>query len=1550
MADNVEFGMNMNFGDSFKNLSELKKKISEVEDALRKTSDPKIVEGLSNALNKLTGDLNKFKNEMISTITIMKNADKQVFSNIGKGLSSGFNIAIQSVNTMNSSTQQLVTSLKQAQGAAAFKQVGNAVAQNTATNTASTPQGPSPVSIPQGTPKTGTTDYELLTKAAKELDNQVNSLRLAMMALEEQGQQTTSQYSNLRVQLEQLAPEAASLRGKLSSVQMATAQGTVVMDKYAKATGQGSKNNKTFAYETNSMQQVLRELPSFAYGAQTGLMALSNNLPILADNFKAMAQATDNATGKSVGFKGAFIEMAKSIVSPIGLISLGITAITALGPAIYDYIMNTEDAEKAEKKAAEQKKRLIEIEKQRIAQLKSIAGIINNEKLAIMSLARQIEMSIPSSERRNELIAEYNKLSYIAIKNTKDEAKFQKELAYIEKKNIEWITHRIGIKINESYLEKLMTEQYITNTKLKEDAEKAAWLKSKKRKTEQARLDLAQAQEEFNIYMEAQSAKGIVITDTNDPEYKRLMGSIDSLNAKYKSLYEQIDSPAIRKMGEDFDYNTKKSAENLKEQERVYKVIGGLSRLIPASPSFITNSKKDSEEAADNWTSLKEAQTKLDSDFATKEYKNASKLNADLDKLEELRLKVIGSQLQKELLLVEEKYDDQIKAAEENYDKEVELLFDMYKEEQAVIDMTKQSEEEFATWRKNQETGLNAELAQAKTDQQKDAINERYKLASEEQDRLRNLELNKRVKSTFTTNFMPNNPQAILAAEILAKSIVSITVKMQEEMSRVAGEQVKARIAQEKKYRDYLKNISSKESDNIFKSIMESYKLDLDDYIDLAMFRVHKSFQQNVKLLSKTDTSELDKQILAEKKILEGKTLNIEYQTEINKKLVEKGKISQENLDITIGEIKNERIEREKAISILEKTRDEQLKKTKDYIIQCEKMFSATLKQSTKLEQSVQNTAGGTANIVPKTPVQPTIDSMIKKYDKQLAYLRTVLENSKKKDREEAGKLYSDIERKLQYAKQIKKIYDTLNLDRLKKMPAIIGEGDVKRIEELRKLLEDPLEIPNYDKYSLELSKLEGKYVSIADVIEESAMKEMALDAEKLEEYKKNNEEKWKIYLKYKEFYDKDKKEGITIADPTGVQPTTGQPTTGQPTIKKLPVDPESIVKFVKDFNANVTDSKDKINLLPLLKGSLDTKDLTPEEIAKVVKYIGEEFDKELSNLDLNYDKLYGDVKNPKKLKDVYKANEQLKDIEWQQQEDIFQLKKKYGLITEKDQLEHDVKEIEHMEEQRQKRRAIVIGITDDIFKIAQSTLDVVSAMANSSMNLMNERMALQEQLTQNSLDNYDREIAKLNEMMDTQKMSDSERINSTQKVIDLENERALVEKNQKIASLEMQKRQIEISKKMALAQAAIAGGIALANVVAIATEGALGTGPGAPFVFAASLAAGIAAVGTQVFAAKSAIESADYQTQTIDAQIAGIENAYQSGMANASSSISGGGGAGPAAPLTTFNKDLVNQGQSNANYNLDGGLQGYKIYVTQADIQNANNQVKKITKKVTFG
>lgn len=1496
MADNVEFGMNMNFGDSFKNLSELKKKISEIEDTLKKTSDPKIVEGLSNALNKLTGDLNKFKNEMISTITIMKNADKQVFSNIGKGLSTGFNLAIQSVNAMNSSTQQLVNTLKQAQGAAAFNQVGSATRQNTSTGT----------SRPSTSTPSGTTDYELLKIAAKELDNQVNSLRLSMMALEEQGEKTSSQYSNLRTQLEKLAPQAAELRGKLSSVQMATAQGTVVMDKYAKATGQGSKSNKNFVYETNSMQQVLRELPSFAYGAQTGLMALSNNLPILADNFKAMAQATDNATGKAVGFKGALLEMVKSIGSPMGLISLGITALTAFGPAIYNYIAGTEDAEKAEKAAEEQKKRLLEIEKKRIAQLRETAGIINNEKFAIVSLYKQIEMSIPGSERRNELIAEYNKLSYITIKNTKDEAKFQKQLEYIERKNIEWITHRIGIKINESYLEKLMTEEYIRNAKLKGMADKKAWYDSKVDREEQLRLEINAAESKGKLS-------------------KKEWADLNKLKQERWALNDIVNRDDLLKMSDDYDKLTVSAEKNSKEQKRVMNVIGELSRLIPAMPDPNEDKVKKSKKS-------KEDLLKLDKEYYGKEGDIEKMLLQDFQNLENIRVKIHKDALEKELLMIEEQYDTLLLKAQERYNTETDLLFKIYSDKKDVIDMEKEY--------------------QVQIDNTKDKVK-----------KLSLVEELKNKKDVGFQTFLIDEPQAIRSLDLLTRTITNLTKQMQKDMTEAARKGALERYNTDKNLNRKLsleRLIEDKKTNEIRKQFEQNF---WDEVRDINIER-SKSYREK------------PKQVVGES----GATYEIKQLDEIKKKrdalietnptanLVGEYELAIKQLEGTTKSLKQQFEEYDKSYTIfLEKRK----KADKEYTIEKSKLSDKQRKTLQENNETLKNAQD----------FFTSEEKTIKLEQERLLLKKEQLALSKEENREGIDKFDRIKEENKDAAGKYltaKKKLEGLNQNNMFDAPEVIRLDAV--IKENK---------AGYEVYNKAVDIIKAKKQLILDIDKDIQKTEDAITNNS----KKDSENQTKINAAKAKIAATNKvlsaSEQILAKKPAEIEKQFQDSikTLDENFLKFLEIrkeleskglkpgfelDKQAFEELIKKLNED-PNSKVVVEIIPQLKGTKEQvkKALTPSEVKEQYEKRKEEFTQRSTALALKTDETVGGIVSAKtadipapevdengrvkfKKKEQFRIdgiNRDIRKAELDHEKELLVIKQETIGVTEEELWRFHEKEMEFWREDRSNRVKVAKEIADSLFGIAQSTLDVLSAMTNNSINLMNEKMALQEQKTQNVLDGYDREIDKIQNLMDTQSMSDTERINSTQKIMDLQKEKALQEKNQKVAQLEMQKQQIQVSKNMALAQIAISGGVALGNVVAIATEGALGTGPAAPFVFAAELAAGLAAVGTNIFAAKTAIESADYQTQTIDAQIEGINNSYAAGLSNASSAVSGSAGKGPTAPLTTFNADLVNQGQSNANYNLDGdGLKGYKIYVTQADIQNANNQVTKIKKKTTFG
>ncbi len=81
----------------------------------------------------------------------------------------------------------------------------------------------------------------------------------------------------------------------------------------------------------NSVQQLARELPAFTYSASTGFMAISNNLPMLAD---AISQARrENEALVASGKKGVPVwkQVAKSILSWNTALSVGITLLTVYG-------------------------------------------------------------------------------------------------------------------------------------------------------------------------------------------------------------------------------------------------------------------------------------------------------------------------------------------------------------------------------------------------------------------------------------------------------------------------------------------------------------------------------------------------------------------------------------------------------------------------------------------------------------------------------------------------------------------------------------------------------------------------------------------------------------------------------------------------------------------------------------------------------------------------------------------------------------------------------------------------------------------------------------------------------------------------------------------------------------------------------------------------------------------------------------------------------------------------------------------------------------------
>ena len=87
-----------------------------------------------------------------------------------------------------------------------------------------------------------------------------------------------------------------------------------------------------------AMAQVMRELPALTMGADMFFLAISNNLPILADNIRAVREQNKKLLAETGKAPKLFGQVVKSLFSWNSLMSIGITLVTAFGGKIIDWV------------------------------------------------------------------------------------------------------------------------------------------------------------------------------------------------------------------------------------------------------------------------------------------------------------------------------------------------------------------------------------------------------------------------------------------------------------------------------------------------------------------------------------------------------------------------------------------------------------------------------------------------------------------------------------------------------------------------------------------------------------------------------------------------------------------------------------------------------------------------------------------------------------------------------------------------------------------------------------------------------------------------------------------------------------------------------------------------------------------------------------------------------------------------------------------------------------------------------------------------------------
>lgn len=179
----------------------------------------------------------------------------------------------------------------------------------------------------------------------------------------------------------------AAAAGKLSAQQLVVLKDNAnklgdQLVKIDSAVGNYRRNVGNYSSAWNglgmSIQQVAREMPNFAQSMQLGFLAISNNLPILADEIQRAKENIAELKAEGKDAPSLFSQIAASVFSWQTVMTIGITLLVKYGAEIADWVMQVSDAEKMLRKYESALTDSIKSESDGISKLYSAKQVIND--------------------------------------------------------------------------------------------------------------------------------------------------------------------------------------------------------------------------------------------------------------------------------------------------------------------------------------------------------------------------------------------------------------------------------------------------------------------------------------------------------------------------------------------------------------------------------------------------------------------------------------------------------------------------------------------------------------------------------------------------------------------------------------------------------------------------------------------------------------------------------------------------------------------------------------------------------------------------------------------------------------------------------------------------------------------------------------------------------------------------------------------------------------------------------------------------------------------
>lgn len=405
----------------------------------------------------------------------------------------------------------------------------------------------------------------------------------------------------------------------------------------------------------NAINQLSREMPAFAVSMQTGLLAISNNLPILADEIARIKRENVELTQSGQKAVPVWKQVVGSLVSWQTLLSVGVTLLTVYGAKIFDFaadLLKSKDASKAASDALED--------------LNSTSGDFFDElKNATSTYGKNVTSIRTLQEEWNRLGDDLDKKKQFIIDNESEFKKLDVSITNVNEAENFLVTH------TDDFLEALKQRaKYAAASKLA--AEKYA---------EALELEAkAEIRKNNPTWLDKINPNKTIIPTTS---------SMSALNAQMV-LYNDTTTTAKA--------NAEKAAEGIMEQAKSAKTAADI--YVNAMSEALKEENKTLEDAGIDKYSNKE-KAKGEEEKAKREAARRMKLEMEAERtIQEARIKLMDEGFEKEKATRNAQYqkriddvktkgvrvNEQIAAIEAEREKDLADFREEYESKRAMID------------------------------------------------------------------------------------------------------------------------------------------------------------------------------------------------------------------------------------------------------------------------------------------------------------------------------------------------------------------------------------------------------------------------------------------------------------------------------------------------------------------------------------------------------------------------------------------------------------------------------------------------------------------------------------------------------------------------------------------------------------------------------------------------------------------------------------------------------------------------------------------------